>query len=160
MGLDITCYRQLTKAIGNEAFNDTGELKYGDGWEQLFHNWHFPGRADDIQDGCAYRSMDSGEFRAGSYGGYNLWREQLAKLAGYEKAARVWDGATGPFCELIHFSDCEGTIGTAVSAKLAKDFAEFQAAADAHADEKFRRLYAEWRRAFEVAADGGAVQFG
>ena len=53
-------------------------------------------------------------------------------------------------------------IGSAVSAKIAKDFAEF--------DEKaktiqvgsygwFYGLYQEWRKAFEMAADGGAVNF-
>jgi len=109
---------------------------------------------------------------AGSYGGYNRWREQLAELAGYpagdyEQYGRTyqshcvpcWNGEAGPFSELINFSDCEGVIGASVSAKLAKDFADFQPKADAHEDDRFRMKYAEWRQAFEMASDSGAVDF-
>ena len=60
---------------------------------------------------------------------------------------------------MINFSDCEGVIGPKTSAKLAKDFAEFQAQADAHPDDWFRDLYTTWRRAFELASDDGAVGF-
>jgi hypothetical protein len=172
MGLDIMAYRKLTPANGNEAFYETGELKYEDGWTQFYKNLDFPGRADDIQDCHAYKAEDSEVFYAGGYGGYGRWRDQLAELAGYpltkymqygqeqqSYAAACWEGAEGPFSELINFSDCEGVIGAAVSAKLAKDFADHQAKADAHQDERFRSKYAEWRKAFEMAADGGAVRF-
>ena len=173
MGLDITAYRKLTPANGNEAFDETGELKYEDGWIQLCKNHDFPGSADDIQDRHAYKAEDSDGFHAGGYGGYNNFREQLAELAGYPQteyekygkkwpsfAATVWnDPKPGPFVELINFSDCEGVIGCAASAKLAKDFADFQAKADAHEDERFRQKYAEWRKAFDMASDGGAVRF-
>lgn len=54
---------------------------------------------------------------------------------------------------------CEGVIGSSVSAKLAKDFADFQKDADAHEDRNFREKYAEWRKEFEMAADDGAVSF-
>ena len=172
MGLCITTYRKLTPANGNEAFDETGELKYEDGWTQLYKSPDFPGRADDIQDRHAYKAEDSEGFHTGAYSSYNRWRDQLAELAGYQltkymqygqeqqsHAAACWKGAEGPFSELINFSDCEGVIGAAVSAKLAKDFADFQAKADAHQDERFRNKYAEWRKAFEMAADGGAVRF-
>ena len=172
MGLDITAYRKLTPANGNEAFDETGELKYEDNWTQFYKNPAFPGRADDIQDHRAYKAEDSEGFCAGGYGGYNRWRDQLAELAGYpltkhmqygqeqqSHAAACWEGVEGPFSELINFSDCEGVIGAAVSAKLAKDFADFQEKADAHQDERFRDKYAEWRKAFEMAADAGAVRF-
>ncbi len=172
MGLDITAYRKLTPANGNEAFDETGELKYEDNWTQFYKNPDFPGRADDIQDRHAYKAEDSEGFCAGGYGGYNNWRNELAKLAGYpltsymqygqeqqSYAAACWQGAEGPFSELINFSDCEGVIGAAVSTKLATDFADFQAKADAHQDERFRNKYAKWRKVFEMAADAGAVMF-
>jgi hypothetical protein len=73
--------------------------------------------------------------------------------------AAAWGMSEGPFWELIHFSDCEGTIGPEVSAKLAQDFARYQDQADAHPDERFRDLYATWRTAFEMASQGGAVDF-
>ena len=172
MGLDISYYSKLVAAVGNEGFDEDGKVKYGDGWFTFYKNQHFPGRADDIQDGAAYMDSYAGGFRAGSYGGYNRWREQLAELAGYEltefddygrvakcHAAACWHGAEGPFSELINFSDCEGVIGATVSAKLALDFKEFQDKADQHCDDYFKEKYAEWRKAFETAADGGAVRF-
>lgn len=172
MGLDITYYSKLVAAVGNEGFDEDGNVKYDDGWFTFYKNPDFPGRADDIQDGVAYMDSDAGGFRAGSYSGYNRWREQLAELAGYELtkfndrgrivkcyAAACWYGAEGPFSELIDFSDCEGVIGATVSAKLAQDFKEFQDKADKHYDKYFIEKYAEWRKAFETAADGGAVSF-
>jgi hypothetical protein len=169
MGLDITWYRGLTKAVGNEAFDERGELREEDDWLQLYANPDFPGRADDIEEAVAYRPEESDSFSAGSYGYYNFWRDQLAELAGYPKGRTqdgresacvpCWNGAQGPFAELINFSDCEGVIGATVSAKLAADFAEHQAKAEAHPDDRFRDRYALWRRAFEKAADRGCVDF-
>lgn len=134
----------------------------------------FVDRADGVQPGI-YRVLgEEFGFAAGSYGGYNEWREQLAELAGYpplpyksdweskarsRHAAGAWAAKEGPFWELIHFADNEGCIGPKTSAKLAKDFADFQAKADEHASKWFRGRYAEWRRAFELASDNGAVSF-
>lgn len=52
-------------------------------------------------------------------------------------------------------------IGPKTSAKLAMDFAAFQEKADLFdwSDEYYANKYADWRRAFELAADGGAVCF-
>jgi hypothetical protein len=170
MGLDITWYRGLSKAAENEGRDASGYPL--DGFASFYRNPDFPGRADDISDEAVYRYEEVDGFRAGSYGGYNDWREELAKLAGYlpvshsrfgsvemRHDAAVWRAEGGPFFELIHFSDCEGVIGAAVSAKLAADFAEHQPKADAHPDDYFRERYAKWRRAFEKAADRGCVNF-
>lgn len=176
MGLDVTAYTKLIAAQGNEAFDETGELKYDEeNWFQVYDNDDFPGRLEGLQNRHAYKSdEDTHGFRAGSYGGYNTWRNQLAELAGYPaipvdryKTGNVqsrhdegaWQSTSGPFWELINFSDCEGTIGPVVSAKLAKDFADFQEKADAHTDEYFKTKYADWRKAFDMAADGGCVDF-
>lgn len=160
MGLDITAHTGLTKAEGGDLVlrPNIGE---------------FAGREDGVEIGCAYRAAASFDFRAGSYGGYNAWREQLAKLAGYPPterrgydgkiemrcAAACWNGATGPFSELINFADNEGTIGPAVARKLAADFAQFEKQAKAAHDGWFSDRYRDWKRAFEMAADGGAVEF-
>jgi hypothetical protein len=169
MGLDITAYRRLTLAVGNEAFDETGDLEWDKGWRQLYVNGDFPGRADDIKDGYAYRAEEAIHAVSVGYGGHMRFRDQLAELVGWwpiegkygpSAAAAVWaNPKPGPFVELINFSDCEGTIGTSTSAKLAKDFAEYQSKADAHPDEWFRELYGKWRAAFQMAADGGAVAF-
>lgn len=160
MGLDITAYRGLVPTSDPDAHYLSGNAA------------EFKARADGLEDG-RYDADQCIGFAAGSYGGYNAWRDQLAQLAGYPRvrhlagykppedlyAAGAWEATEGPFWELINFSDCEGFIGPKTSAKLARDFAEFQAKADAHEDEWFRRKYAEWRKAFELAANDGAVDF-
>jgi len=179
MGLDITAYRKLTKldavfdADGDPINPETREALDYD--LKVYANFDFPGREDGLEDRAVYSAEDSMGFRAGSYGGYNAWREELAKLAGYPLTdytiygrterrhdAGAWAASAGPFWELINFSDCEGIIGPVVSEKLAKDFAEFDERAKAHAASRndwFYPLYQTWRQAFDMAADGGAVDF-
>lgn len=178
MGLDITAYEGLTKIDGVKYINGVVldkelEVVDYDAYALVPHiNPDFPGRADDIEDKGVYNAADSFGFNAGSYGGYNMWRNRLAKLAGYPEGTykqcgedrpsycvACWNGAQGPFAELIHFSDCEGVIGTAVSKKLAADFAAFDDKAKTTEDEHFYAKYQDWRKAFEMAANGGAVQF-
>ena len=164
MGLDITAYRGLTK-IDNAEMED-GQPK---NWETDVMFWsnypEFPGRSEGVDtNGTVYNFADKFGFRAGSYSGYNNWRELLAEFAGYDGARQVWDGKTGPFSELINFADNEGTIGPVVSAKLARDFAEFQERADAFTAPEdwgnyWHQKYNDWRKAFEMAADNGAVAF-
>lgn len=162
MGLDISYYRTATLAPGGDPDED---------WERfrrVYVNPAFPGSADELEDRAVYEVTDGEGFAAGSYGGYNDWREQLAKLAGYrpveaeeprhQHSAGAWAATGGPFWELINFSDCEGAIGPAVSAKLAKDFADHQPKAD-EVGGHFAEKYAEWRKAFETAANGGFVEF-
>lgn len=175
MGLDVTAYRKIKKLTA--VFDADGEpidpktLEPVEYAMQAYINPGFQGRADDIEDRAVYDAEDNFGFRAGSYGGYNHWREELAKLAGYpvgqyerygtlypSHCVACWDGQKGPFSELINFSDCEGIIGTAVASKLAKDFADFQAKAD-EIGGHFREKYEDWRKAFEMAADAGAVRF-
>ena len=164
MGLDITAASKLE--LIPDAPADLDGFHVGSNPDE------FADRADGLKPGF-YRCGKTLNFRAGSYSGYNAWRELLAKLAGYPErvhlsgykppeklhAAGAWEATEGPFWELINFSDCEGTIGPKTSAKLAQDFAEHQAAADAHPAEWFRDLYRTWRLAFTMAAQGGAVDF-
>lgn len=96
--------------------------------------------------------------------------------------------AEEPFFELLYFSDCDSTIGAGVCGKLARDFAEhefsFRRRIDALArltlegmrDDRggyglatdtsvseiardFVELYANFKRAFQIGADSGAVKF-
>lgn len=171
MGLDITYYSKIAKM--DAVFNEDGEPIDPQTREPLKCDYYQPienahhDRADGITQGV-YSFDESNGFRAGSYSGYSCWRNQLAELAGYHAANRddchkysatAWEAESGPFWEMITFSDCEGTIGAKTSAKLAKDFADYQPKADAHESEGFRELYADWRRAFEMASDEGAVGF-
>ena len=161
MGLDITAYRNARKVEGVEVDSDGYPKDYDrfdliTGSEIDYTEKNFPGRTSGIVAGI-YEAEDSFGFRAGSYGGYNSWRNQLAQVAGFRGDHDVWDNhSEGPFVELINFSDCEGIIGPKVSAKLAKDFADH---ADKAGDGYFRDKYDEWRKAFEMASDGGYVDF-
>lgn len=174
MGLDITAYRQV-KLMPDQHEGEEDYDPYGDGGFRVWSNHaEFIGRSEGVVENAYYTSTDELDFRAGSYGGYNAWREQLAEFAGYPVSPAeyhqgklrhdqgAWDASGGPFWELIHFSDCEGTIGPVVSAKLAQDFADNQAKADTYAGPEsdwFKSRYADWRKAFEMGADGGCVVF-
>ena len=182
MGLDITAYRKLTRldavfdADGEPINPETREPL--DDYARFYVNSDFPGREGGIEHNAVYAYTEAHGFRAGSYSGYSVWREKLAALANYPQvehervqgyapsrvmssAAAAWSGKCEgmPFVELVNFSDCEGVIGPEVAAKLAKDFAEFEERAKAVGDERFYSCYCDWRKAFEMAADSGAVSF-
>lgn len=167
MGLDITAYSNLSPAPDEEVDED-GFPKLYDKYaradqETIDHterNW--PGRTEGLLAGI-YSYSEAYKFKAGSYGGYNAWRSELSVVMTGLEAEDIWKSeaakTTAPFYELISFSDCEGFIGPSVAAKLAGDFASHQAKATATGDDYFIARYADWRRAFELAADRGFVDF-
>lgn len=158
MGLDITAYRNLTK-IATPILDGDGNPVNQEEWRAhpesiAWAEEHFPGRSEGIEPGAVYRFAKRLGFRAGSYTGYNKWRSWLAAAVDHAKG-----DAAGPFAELIEFADNEGVIGPVVAAKLARDFAEHQAAVAEVADDWQMDLYRLWRQAFEMAAENGAVDF-
>ena len=182
MGLDIGIYSKLKKidcvfnADGEPIDRETNEPLEDDHYFQPYENSDFAGRMEGLEHKAVYSYGKHDHFKAGSYSGYNIWREELAKFAGYPSVSvdryqtgsnqlrhdeGCWQhGKEGePFYELIIFSDCEGVIGSVVSAKLAADFKEHQEKADSHQEEWFRVKYNQWRAAFEAASDNGAVDF-
>jgi hypothetical protein len=113
-------------------------------------------------------------FRAGSYGYYNWWRNELSLFALDTEAEDVWIDTElyrgRPFVELIDFTDCDGRIGTAVCEKLAADFTSHAARARRHAptvkaedipdaSAEWLQNYRDFARAFRLAAKGGALKF-
>ena len=176
MGLDITAYRQLEKLTGVTSVDGVPTGPNGEEFDDYdlhaYTNSDFPGRNGSIEDRAFYKASGSMGFRAGSYSGYNAWRDELAKIAGYPSvalneygvtryshAAGAWAESSGPFWEMINFSDCEGTIGPEISRKLAEDFAAFDEKAKASEIGWFYETYQKWREAFEMASDAGAVDF-
>jgi len=177
MGLDITAYTRMRKAKDGEvALDADGYPTEWDRWHSVspaivdFSNGFGQLQALDVEPGI-YAFEDSYGFRAGSYSGYGLWRNDLAQLAGWASAQEVWDlvkdgAAKGPFLALINFADNEGVIGPATAAALAADFAHFEKKAALWAAERggrdggwFIEVYRDWKRAFEMAADHGMVAF-
>lgn len=179
MGLDITAYSHLEHVGRHEkdpARNEgepggINDWCYYENHVQAFAYNTFPqsfrgipivGRDRDLIHGGCYAITDkTGEhrFRAGSYHGYGQWRADLHRQFNPETNPDL------PFYELIWFADNEGSIGTEAAADLLADFREHadQYAPAPDSDERtqawFRDKYADWTRAFELAADGGLVRF-
>jgi hypothetical protein len=136
MGLDIIAYRKLEPAPQAEVASDG----YPNEWEKFAHfGIDNPDETEEIEPGV-YSFAETYHFKS-SYG-YNEWCDQLAQ----------WEG---PFTELINL--CEDVIGPKVAGKLAKDFADYQTRADATGGDDFIENYRDFRKAFELAANGGAV---
>jgi hypothetical protein len=114
MGLDISAYRNMTPALR------VGDEDLAEYWNETiaYQEKSFPGRAEGLTTGSHFECEDLHAFRAGSYSGYNWWRNQLALMAYGKSAEEIWrePNPSGPFIELIDFSDCEGVIGPIVAA--------------------------------------------
>lgn len=161
MGLDIQAVSRATKVAPPEGCEEPTEWAYENGYVYGWVNSDFSERADGLTDG-AYEVDRQVSFRAGSYSGYNRWREWLAGSVLGVSPEKVWgdfDAFTGrPFVELIHFADNEGLIGPVTSAKLAADFAR-EKPTNGEDDDYYLATYQRFREAFELASDGGFVQF-
>lgn len=164
MGLDVTAYRSLVPVTGAEVDEDGYPIDHERMW--LFHadfvewmNDYSPGLTEGLIGGTVYAHSESYAFRAGTNGGYEVWLDRLAEMAGYESPPE-----SGAFAELMDILDNEGVIGPVVSAKLANDFLEWERDAERYAhsigSNSFLALYRCWKKAFEMASDGGAVLLG
>lgn len=158
MGLDITAYKNLKKVenpeLDEEGFPVNWDSEYMAGASMDWSESVWPKRGEGLDANAVYTYDDSFGFRAGSYGGYNVWRSQLEQFKGNEA-----------FQELIDFADNEGVIGSVVSKKLYNDFVanekeaiEFAVNMGATGDYWIEK-YHDWKKAFEYAQDNGCVDF-
>lgn len=163
MGLDISALSKIdfTKRYTEDADIDNEIYLYPEKWVAL--------QNEGIEEGRYSFSGDHHRFRAGSYGGYNYWRKMLAEMVG-KTPEQIWEKPEEhkgtPFFELINFSDCEGFIGPKTSAKLYQDFVDHDEQADEFSKTmgeegawSFKDKYDNWKEAFKVASEGGAVIF-
>jgi hypothetical protein len=167
MGLDVHAYSGLVY----EATMTPEEWDASGMWDDHLYAWpgavesvDYPHSAEPLVAGGVYAFAKHTHPFSYSYGTYNRWREWLCSVFLHVSPQTVWNHplpfAGRPFVELINFSDCEGIIGSAWAANLAKDFAGGQAKVDGlPGDEWQKEIYAAFRGAFELAADGGAVEF-
>jgi hypothetical protein len=158
MGLDITAYKNL-KIVENPILDEDAqplnwETEWKPGASMEWSESVFQGRGEGVDSNTVYTWEDSFRFRAGSYSGYNMWRSKLE------------DFATGDqFQELINFADNEGVIGPVDSKKLAKDFIDNELSyiafiACSGVDEDwYIDKYMDWKNAFIMASENGAVDF-
>lgn len=164
MGLDITAYSRL-KPVGQHTSLDSWcedeshvtAFIYSD-FPASFRGVTVTGTDDQFTYGGCYAVTDGTEthgFRAGSYGGYNQWREDL------RRQFNPSNDPGKPFYELIWFADNEGTIGPKAAADLLADFRQ-HASTYEHRDDPigwYRKSYDDWTRACKLAADGGLIEF-
>ena len=170
MGLDITAYSKLT-AVGKHVAD--GQWCEEDGHVTALAYDCFPASFRGIPvlgtstyggsafiDGGCYAETSGTEtlgFRAGSYGGYGQWRDNLRLQFNPNTDPDL------PFYELIWFADNEGCIGPDAAADL---LADFRAHADVYAPPRpepwpdyYTDKYLNWTRACELAAEAGLIQF-
>jgi len=154
MGLTVTAYAGLTPVP--DWMHPEDLRKLAPSMFLFLPGNHEPlnGMADPLETGDYYGAKADFTFNAGSYDAYNRWRKDLYALASDQR--EDW---SGPFYELINFSDCEGTIGTTACVKLRKDFDRLYSTAARVLPKKGIALYRQFWRAFELASDGGAVVF-
>jgi hypothetical protein len=182
MGLDITAYSRLTY-VGHCPDRDE-EHGYD---PETFDRLHVEAYAYDTfphalmgvpnlrplagysgskftTGGCfaLTEKTETHRFRAGSYGGYSRWRKELADQFNPYRTGPDGDrppSPEGPFYELIWFADNEGTLSELAATKLLGNFRQFEVDYAASHDEYDTERYRHWLRAFELAADGGLVDF-
>lgn len=102
-------------------------------------------------------------FRAGSYSGYGLGRDQVRAAA----AGMVDEGEEPPFYLWTFFADNEGWIGPKAAEILAGDFDQYGARLRSAMGARLRSAMGEgwdawlddWEKAFKLAAGTGVVVF-
>lgn len=163
MGLDIIAYSRLKKNeyLSNKKDEDKD---YIDGDCLIMSprlaeiEKAFPGRTEPLEyNGDVYDCENYEWINIGSYSTYGWFR----------RALETFSEDCGWFNELIDFSDCEGVIGSVVSEKLYEDFSSNAESFEQWVYQKYSvvdgelllRMYYKFESAFEIAKDGGAVEF-
>lgn len=107
-----------------------------------------------------YSGDNEFRFRAGSYGGYNDFREWLSKTFIGVESKMVWKESDKysdkPFFELVNFGDNDGAFGPVTSAKLALDFV---AHTPPISEIYYSQTYDQFRKGFEIAGRDGFLVF-
>ena len=183
MGLDISVIsdiKPMDLPKGIEKWSDEyyeWEQELGEQLWSPYNMEHFTRQSEGLPDSDLVYSGGDGDyfsFRAGSYGGYGEWRNDLALAAGYGGGAEeVWSKVDGgeygfPFEELINFPDNEGVIGPVVSQKLYDDFVKYEEEINHTIDQWYLKMvpekeyagedmqwfkdkYKDWKKAFDIA---------
>ena len=164
MGLDIIAYSRLKKNeyLSNKKDEDKDYI-YDDCLLIMSPRLAeiekaFPGRTEPLKyNGDVYDCENYEWINIGSYSTYGWFRWALEAFSENRDC----------FNELIDFSDCEGIIGSIVSKKLYEDFSSnaesfeqwVHLKFDAYDSELLLQMYRKFESAFEIAKDGGAVEF-
>lgn len=161
MGLDVHAY-EIVEWVGD--FDEAAASVNGIRDEFVCVEDDLMRRPAELRVGCYKTSGKEFYLRAGSYSGYNRWREWLCQSMLGVEPTEIWSNpekwAGKPFFELIHFPDDRGVIATTVCGKLAIDFLTYQDRARKADMEGFNfRLYEKWATAFILTTGRGIVEF-
>lgn len=178
MGLDITSYSHL-QYLGHHLLDheddsdtvcggrpdETGDLQhieayaYPDFPHALMglpgvRKVEFSANSTFLSAGCFQitPATETVGFRAGSYSGYGLWRDDLREQFNPDRRPE------GPFYELIWFADNEGTLAETAARSLLGDFRRYEGQY-LTAKPRGADLWQQWTHACALAADGGLIDF-
>lgn len=150
MGLDITAYKDI-KIIENK------EPEY------YFSSSDFPqSNMPNLEDKeIQIDFKEEFDFRAGSYSGYNLFRNELCISANNIKAEELWDlkDESLKFYWLINFTDCDGYIGTSYCSILYEEFCKYEEDVKLKLNDYFHQTYDNFKESFRLGRDNGLVSF-
>lgn len=181
MGLDIYAYGRTLCISNGVIHGEPINPKTGEIWDDYdegaipYANRHYKKQAKGIRSHEYYTYKEMSHFWSTGYGFYNSWREELAKLAEYEplpfeqikgnpnsRIISYTEGAifkkSGPFIDLIDFSDCEGSIDTQTCRVLLDDFKNFENKALLKED-WFKTGYNNWIDGLNIAVNEGFLIF-
>lgn len=101
------------------------------------------------------------DFRAGSYSGYNKFRNELCISANNIQDKELWTSKNEAFkfYWLINFTDCDGYIGTSYCKILYDEFVKYENEVKSNLNEYFHKTYDNFKEAFRLASDNGLVSF-
>ncbi len=166
MSLQVTAYKKLVELEDVERdaegrpVDETAFYAHPDVVEFVERSWR--GYTKGLRPGAAYGYREKLTVKQPTSIYFNTWRRLLLRMVAINPYE--WEGQPQPFAELTDFADRDGIFGPTVAKKLAQDFANWQYHADVfatHLDDNgefWLRRYNEWRKVFEMAADGGAVE--
>lgn len=173
MGLDIIAYKGLKLdeeksklPLDKKSALWSDDAKYLYMWsgiayiEKSFPNMAKPFSYNDNVYKYDYRER----FAIGSYSTYNWFRRSLNE---YAQTLIVEFPLSKAFDLLTNYSDCEGVIGTYACKILYEAFSMFKNGFDVWALSNMQpsdyqyvmATYDRFKEAFEIASDGGAVEF-
>lgn len=154
MGLDISAYKNVRIVECDEP-----EYRfYNQGWKQS-NMPHIDNKEIQIEFDEQF------DFRAGSYGSYNVFRNIISETIHGISAEMFWkmsdkEMENKAFRWLIDFSDCEGYIGTDYCEILYNDFKEHgNKIKEACDNDTYKNLVDKWTHAFDIARNKGLVSF-
>lgn len=182
MGLDVTFFERV-EFVGEHATEwiDADGVTRECDHRVAYTSGGFPRTEAGVPSGQHFEESGESLHWSLNYAGYSMFRACLLHTVRPDLVTaenpyypRVWtDEITAeefqswPFNELIWFSDCEGTYGPEVAAKLLSDFRKHEHRIDSSALElfpawgsMFGKLYREYMAGLEIVGDQGLVTYG